>query len=300
MRRLFRPSLIWFLFAIVFPGCSGPQSSAQFGSGFTLVPATPEIRSMERRMAQRLNQDRAQKGLPPLTYDEKLADVARAHSADMRDHGFFAHESPNTGTLDDRMIRAGYLALEARENLAEAPDETQAEDQLLQSPKHYANIMSDTVSHIGIGIVKGGVHEATNYTFTQVFAQPGQEESLTEAQQSIAAIIAKQRRKAGLPPVSANPRLAQLAEQYIDAMPNEPSPDALQKIGNSVADELATTPIPGVRGVSVGGQLLWQSEQYSPSPALLQAKVRHYGLAIRRVTDANGRPQLKVLILLGL
>jgi len=255
---------------------------------------------MEHRMAERLNRDRAKAGLPALSYDEQLADIARAHSADMRDHAFFAHESPNTGTLDDRMIRAGYLALEARENLAEAPDENQAEDQLLQSPKHHANIMSDTVSRIGIGIVKGGVHEAANYTFTQVFAQPGKKESLAEAEQSIASIIAKQRRGAGLPPVSPNPQLAQLAEHYIDDMPNEPSADALQQIGNRVASQLAETPISGVRGVSVGGQLLWQSEQYTPSPALLQAKVRHYGLALRSVTDANGRPQLKVLILLGI
>ena len=251
-------------------------------------------------MADRLNQDRAAQGLPGLVYDESLADVGRAHSVDMRDNHFFAHESPTTGMVDDRLARAGYLALEARENLAEGPDVDTAEDGLLASPGHYANIMSDTVTHLGIGIAEGGVEDPRNLLFTQVFAKPGVEESAARARERIASLIAEARQTAGLPPVSPNEKLDHLAERYIDTLPDQPSPASLKKVGRAVVTELESKPIPGINGVSVGGQLLWQSDQYEPSPALTRADVRHYGMALRKVTDDKGRPQIKLLVLFGI
>jgi uncharacterized protein YkwD len=281
-------------------GCGSPSASGTFGSGFVKVPATPEIRALEHQMAERLNRDRAANGLPPLEYDETLADVGRAHSADMRDNSFFAHESPTTGSLDDRVARAGYLALEARENLAEGPDVDTAQDGLLESPGHHANIMSETVTHIGIGIVEGGVEEPKNLTFTQVFAIPGAKESPAQVRERIATLIAQQRQAAGLPPVVPHRKLDQLAEKHIDRLPDKPSPASLKKVGKAVAAELADKPIDGVNGVSVGGQLLWQSDQYEPSAAVTRTNVRHYGIALREVTDDKGRPQIKLLILFGI
>ena len=251
-------------------------------------------------MAERLNRDRAANGLPPLEYDETLADIGRAHSADMHENHFFAHESPTTGSLDDRMARAGYLALEARENLAEGPDVDTAEDGLLASPGHHANIMSTTVTHVGIGIVEGGVEDARNLLFTQVFARPGVRESLGEVREHIESLIAQRRSAAGLPPAVRHKKLDQLAEQYIDTLPSQPSSASLKKVGKAIAAELAQKPIAGLNGVSVGGQLLWQAEDYQPSPALSEASVRHYGLALRQVTDEKGRPQIKLLVLFGI
>src|SRR5207253_9242370 len=101
-----------------------------------------DVLAMEHAMFERLNHDRAAGGLPPLEYDPRLADVGRAHSADMSAHHFFAHESPTNGNLEDRLDAAGYLALKGRENLAEAGDVVGAQDGLMKSPGHHANIMS--------------------------------------------------------------------------------------------------------------------------------------------------------------
>jgi uncharacterized protein YkwD len=35
-----------------------------------------------------------------------LADIGRAHSSDMREHGFFDHVSPTFGNLENRVDRA--------------------------------------------------------------------------------------------------------------------------------------------------------------------------------------------------
>ena len=117
-------------------------------------------------MFERLNRDRARKGRAPLHWDPRLSEVARHHSADMRDHGFFEHESPSTGSVDNRLDAAGYPFLTARENLSEAPDVEQSEDALLESPHHYENIMAEDVTHVGVGIVGGGVRDPRNITVT--------------------------------------------------------------------------------------------------------------------------------------
>lgn len=134
--------------------------------------ATAPVLALEREMFDRVNRDRAERGKAPLQYAEALADIARNHAADMRQHRFFAHESPNTGNLDTRLIRWQYDAKVARENLAEAPNVQQAEDGLLKSPYHFENLMAEDVTHIGIGIVRGGVAAESNLLAVQVFAKP--------------------------------------------------------------------------------------------------------------------------------
>ncbi len=297
-------SVLSLLTAIAVGACAGAagraETGAQFGSGFARVPASSEIQNLERQMAARVNRDRAKAGLSPLKYDDELSEIARAHSLDMRDHGFFGHESPNTGTLEDRVSRAGYLALESRENLAEAADVSTAEDNLLASPGHHANLMAKTVSHIGIGIVKGGVKAPGNLTITQVFAAPIEAESPTEATQKILAALTKARVGAGRSRLVRNPDLDALASLQIEKMPREPTPESLESVATAVTEHLSSHPIEGISGVAVGGQLLWHSSQFEPSSAVTRANVRHVGLAVRGVKDERGRPQLQVLVLLGL
>ena len=71
--------------------CLAPRATS--GGALLRVEPGPGIHDKELEMFRRLNADRAKRGLYPLVYDERLADAARGHSADMRKHHFFAHES---------------------------------------------------------------------------------------------------------------------------------------------------------------------------------------------------------------
>ena len=53
-----------------------------------------ELLDLELYMARRVNEERGALGLRALACHALLAAVARAHSAEMRDLGYFAHESP--------------------------------------------------------------------------------------------------------------------------------------------------------------------------------------------------------------
>ena len=76
-----------------------------------------------------------------------------------------------------------------RENLAVAESLPRAEQNLLDSPGHRANIMAPTVTRLGVGIVRGNhLGDSRGFTITQVFARPAQLQSPGQAQQSLRAL----------------------------------------------------------------------------------------------------------------
>jgi uncharacterized protein YkwD len=296
-RALNRVALLCGLLAL--GACSGSAGGVGFGTWTPTITATPEIAALENEMFLRVNRDRKAKGLPPFRYDDALADVARAHSLDMRDHGFFAHESPNTGVLEDRMDRAGYLATEMRENLAQAGDVNRAEDNLLDSPGHHANLMATTVSHIGIGIVKGGAGDARVLTITQVFSLPAQLDTPSAAHAKIVAALAKARKHDGLGPMQVHDMLDELAGKHIDELPDGVPEDAVSSIGKEVSSALNGRRGHGLNGILIAGQGFFTGEEFVIPAAVHDARVSRYGMALAEGKDARGRPRVKVLVLFG-
>ena len=119
---------------------------------------------MRRRLVA---DDRSRFGLAALSWDPELAAIARAHSAEMAEQGYFAHVSPRTGSVADRLRHAGYPASFAAENIAMAPTLGEAQESLMRSPGHRAAVLSPEATHFGIGVVTrrdprlGAVHHLT-------------------------------------------------------------------------------------------------------------------------------------------
>lgn len=289
---------IGLLLALASSGCaSGPR--AAFGSGLPQVAASADVRQQEQEMFQLLNRDRAALGLPPLKYDERLADVARYHSADMRDHQFFEHDSPNSGSLDDRLNAAGYLFLSARENLSEAPDVKRSQEGLMQSPPHHENIMATDVTHVGVGIVEGGVVDPRNLTVTQVFSKPGREESAAEARGRIERAIHAARSDQGLSTARTHPVLQELAEKYLSELGDGADEGRVQDVGQALTQELAERRLSDVSQLAVGAQLLPDSTLLQVPQMLSTSKTARFGLAVRSVRGDDNRPMLQVLLIVG-
>ena len=58
--------------------------------------------NLELRIHELINAERTKQKLPPLKLDNRLADVARLHSRDMADRGFFDHINPDGKTPTER------------------------------------------------------------------------------------------------------------------------------------------------------------------------------------------------------
>jgi uncharacterized protein YkwD/uncharacterized membrane protein required for colicin V production len=120
----------------------------------------------ETRMLLLLNRERRAHGLVPLLMNERLRVVARAHTLDMVQRGYFAHVSPDGLDPFDRMRRAGIRYTTAGENLAKAPTVEVAHEGLMKSPGHRKNILTEEYRQVGIGAVSAGVH---GLVFSQEF-----------------------------------------------------------------------------------------------------------------------------------
>lgn len=121
----------------------------------------------EQAMLELVNGERAAAGLSPLEADGALTAVGRAHAVEMFNEGYFAHESPVTGSPFDRLDAAGYGYRLAGENLAFAPNVVIAHEGLMNSPGHRANILEPGFGRVGIAAVRSSEH---GVMFVQVFA----------------------------------------------------------------------------------------------------------------------------------
>jgi uncharacterized protein YkwD len=280
-------------------GCA-PARANIFGSAKPTIRATAEAAGLERAMFARLNRDRRAAGLPALSYDERLADVARAHSHDMQQNDFFAHESPTTGVLQDRMDRAGYLALHMRENLATAGDVERAEDNLLKSPGHRKNILAPDITHVGIGIVRGDAQgDSRVLLITQVFARPARLATPEVVAVSVRRALDGARAERGLPPLAWHPMLVELAADHIDDLPEELPEGAVSDLGESISTALNEREGHGLAAVQIAVQGLLDADELDLPSAALDPATTSVGIAAKPGHDDRGRPRVNVLTLLG-
>lgn len=103
----------------------------------------------------------------PLAQDAVLDCVARAHSLDMHQRGYFGHTNPDGEQPWDRMEAAGYRYGQAGENIAGGSSTADGVmEQWMSSDGHCANIMNPGFVHIGIGF------HGDSRLWTQVFGAP--------------------------------------------------------------------------------------------------------------------------------
>ncbi|OMP66758.1 CAP domain-containing protein [Domibacillus epiphyticus] len=114
------------------------------------------VSAFEQQVFELVNQERAKQGVKPLQLDTKLSDVARAKSKDMKDKGYFSHQSPTYGSPFDMMKQFGITYKTAGENIAkgqQTPEEVMKA--WMNSDGHRKNILSADFTHIGVGYVDG-------------------------------------------------------------------------------------------------------------------------------------------------
>ncbi|OAH55188.1 hypothetical protein AWH48_20200 [Domibacillus aminovorans] len=114
------------------------------------------VSAFEQQVFELVNQERAKQGVSPLQLDTKLSDVARTKSQDMKNKGYFSHQSPTYGSPFDMMKQFGITYKAAGENIAkgqQTPEEVM--DAWMNSDGHRKNILSADFTHIGVGYVDG-------------------------------------------------------------------------------------------------------------------------------------------------
>lgn len=109
---------------------------------------------------------------PPLAWNAALADAARAHSDDMANNNYFAHEDKDGTRAAERAQQAGYRWKRIGENIAAGQDSAKnAVDGWLSSPGHCANLMNPQFREMGAAYAINEKSDLLIY-WTQVFGTP--------------------------------------------------------------------------------------------------------------------------------
>ncbi|OES43831.1 CAP domain-containing protein [Domibacillus iocasae] len=139
------------------PKASAPAEAAPQQEKPAQTAANAEsVNAFEQEVAKLVNEERAKAGLKALELDTKLSEVARAKSQDMKDKGYFSHQSPTYGSPFDMMKQFGITYKAAGENIAkgqQTPEEVMKA--WMNSDGHRKNILSANFTHIGVGYVDG-------------------------------------------------------------------------------------------------------------------------------------------------
>jgi uncharacterized protein YkwD len=132
---------------------AGPAHESERTIALSASGSAVEREADARAMLETVNAERAQHGLPPLTYDERLSEIAREHARDMVLRSYFAHETPEGETPFDRMARSGYRFSYAGENIALDGDVNAASRALFASIEHRENILQPHFNRVGIAAI---------------------------------------------------------------------------------------------------------------------------------------------------
>lgn len=135
----------------------------------TRIVLTPE----EQSLVDLCNAERRKRKLAPLVVDSLLIWVARQHSAEMRDQGYFNHRSPSPGlsTPMDRFLsvlgrRPSYAAVGENLFYCSVMDVYRGHRAFMNSPTHRANVLDGEYERIGVGVARNSKGE---FWVTQMF-----------------------------------------------------------------------------------------------------------------------------------
>src|SRR3954449_9120806 len=171
---------------------AGAQASAQDAAcpGADAVPTAATIAQASQATLCLLNNERAAAGLHPVAEAQGLTQPSAAYSARMVAERFFAHVSPDGGTLVDRLTAAGYIAPDGDwtvgENIAWGQGDLATPRNIavawMNSPGHRHNILTGEFTEIGIGIALGTPGDPSwGATYTTDFGAVAGHEALATA-----------------------------------------------------------------------------------------------------------------------
>lgn len=275
---------------------AGESCSSTPINGMNAISYTPSP-GLEEGMLQLVNQHRALKGLPELVLDEKLAEIAREHSAGMAQQGFISHELP-LGDLRSRMNRAGYVHEVVRENVASAPSIWIAQDALAASPGHEGNMLADDVTRVGIGIARCPDPSSRQLYITEIFAAPRIEYGAESVQKVLLSRVNEMREK-GVGSMYFDPALEQMASLSLHSISMPYTREELQGALSESTKALSDDERMELARVQANVQIVHNPSKINIPVYAPEGHARSFGAAIRQVTDSQNQSAFLVLTLIG-
>jgi uncharacterized YkwD family protein len=141
-----------------------PNSSGIGNTGESIQTST--MNADEKEVFNLINKQRSSNGMQPLKMDDEVQRVAKIKAQDMVNNNYFSHNSPIYGTPFQMIKNFGISYKSAGENIAGNSNVEAAFNAWMNSSGHKANILGNSFTHTGIGIVDSPKY---GKIFTQIF-----------------------------------------------------------------------------------------------------------------------------------
>lgn len=115
-----------------------------------LTDGSATLTPTEQLMLDRINEVRAEYGLPAFTLESHLEQSARGHVADMMSHNRRSHTGSDGSIPRQRIIGAGYAGSQMNEAIGWGYNPDRMLNFWLNSPVHRRMVLSATYTEIGV------------------------------------------------------------------------------------------------------------------------------------------------------
>jgi uncharacterized protein YkwD len=158
--------------------CAPATARADDCAGADAIPAADNVAVVNQATLCLLNQQRGAQGVAALVENAELSNASAGYSQRMVAQGFFAHQSPDGGTLVDRLTGAGYLGDDepwlVGENIGWGQGGLATPRSMvsawMDSPGHRENLLSADYTEVGLGLALGTpVDQSWGATYTTDF-----------------------------------------------------------------------------------------------------------------------------------
>jgi uncharacterized protein YkwD len=163
--------------------CAPATARADDCAGADAIPAADNVAVVNQATLCLLNEQRAAQGVAPLAENAALSSASAGYSQRMVAQAFFAHQSPDGGTLVDRLTGAGYIGDDdpwlVGENIGWGQGALATPRSMvsawMDSPGHRENLLSADYSEVGLGLALGTpVDQSWGATYTTDFGAGAQ------------------------------------------------------------------------------------------------------------------------------
>lgn len=151
---------------IMRPACFLLLLSALLPHAYGGGPTKPTV--AEQYLFAAVNEERTQRGLLALRWDDSLYEAARPHAEEMAARRSISHQYPGEPDLAARGRGAGAHFSLIAENVAEAPTALEVHTAWMNSPGHRANILDGKLNAVGIRVVRrsGQLYAVQDFSHT--------------------------------------------------------------------------------------------------------------------------------------
>ncbi|MER6716878.1 CAP domain-containing protein [Streptomyces sp. NPDC000877] len=160
-----------------------------------------------------VNSARAAAGSPPVSLDARLVSAAREHAAAMAVAGRLGVESSDGVSVYQRVTGAGYAYLTVGEHLVSGPRSTaEFVAYCLRADSPRRTVHDPAFTHAGLAGLPDGPSGDTYWT--ALWARPLTPDGLADTAAAVTGLTNRERARAGLPPLAADPLLTAAAQAH--------------------------------------------------------------------------------------